>query len=128
MARPGSPLAGNAWVTSVGMPDRAEVNSAIVRCRAEVVPLRTVNERLTRDWRSRIRKTHEIAGKGNGVNVSNGISQSARKNTASVSAGANRKQHHKLSKPRARHDMQRQRSEALAQLTRGAERRSAVAN
>ncbi len=67
-------------------------------------------------------------GRGNGVNVSNGSSQSARKNTASVSAGANRKQHHKLSKPRARHDMQRQRSEALAQLTRGAERRSAVAN
>jgi hypothetical protein len=30
------------------MPDRAENDSAIVRCHARVVPLRTVNERLTR--------------------------------------------------------------------------------
>src|SRR6266550_9387969 len=28
------------------LPDRAEVNSAIVRCRARIVPQRTVNERL----------------------------------------------------------------------------------
>jgi hypothetical protein len=28
------------------MPDRAEVNSAIVRCRTRVVPLRTVNKNL----------------------------------------------------------------------------------
>jgi len=28
------------------MPDRTEVNSAIVRCRTRVVPLRTVNKKL----------------------------------------------------------------------------------
>ena len=61
MARP-SGLIGEAQGFA-SMPDRAEVNSAIVRCRARVVPLPTVNERLTRDWHLRIRKTQEIAGK-----------------------------------------------------------------
>jgi hypothetical protein len=32
-------------LTGESMPDRAEVNSAIVRCCTRVVPLRTVNER-----------------------------------------------------------------------------------
>jgi hypothetical protein len=36
-------------LTGESMPDRAEVNSAIVRCCTRVVPLRTVNERLNRD-------------------------------------------------------------------------------
>jgi ABC transporter len=36
-------------LTGESMPDRAEVNSAIVQCCTRVVPLRTVNERLNRD-------------------------------------------------------------------------------
>jgi hypothetical protein len=36
-------------LTGESMPDRAEVNSAIVRCCTRVLPLRTVNERLNRD-------------------------------------------------------------------------------
>jgi hypothetical protein len=36
-------------LTGESMPDRAEVNSAIVRFCTRVVPLRTVNERLNRD-------------------------------------------------------------------------------
>ncbi len=43
-------------VSALGMrqlPDRTEVNSAIVLCRTRVVPLRTVNERLNAIKRSR---------------------------------------------------------------------------
>jgi hypothetical protein len=36
-------------LTGESMPDRAEVNSAIVQCCTRVVPLRTVNEKLNRD-------------------------------------------------------------------------------
>jgi hypothetical protein len=53
------------------MPDRAEANSAIVRCRTRVVPLRTVNKKLRERLAAQplgtrgceIRKTQEIAGK-----------------------------------------------------------------
>ena len=66
-------------------------------------------------------------GKGNGVNSSNGSSQSARKNTASVSAEpiANSTT---SSLSRARDMTCNANAAALAQLTRGAECRSAVAN
>jgi hypothetical protein len=39
-------LKGNEWVTSVGMAGPSRSDSVIVRCRARVVPLCTVNERL----------------------------------------------------------------------------------
>ena len=48
------------------MPDRAEVNSAIVRCRTRVVPLRTVNKKLREPGPARgtrgceIRKTQTL--------------------------------------------------------------------
>jgi len=58
LARPSGP---SAWRHLAGdaSPDRAELNSAIVRRRTRVVPLRTVNEKLNvgysrRSWRMRI--------------------------------------------------------------------------
>src|SRR6516164_8348908 len=75
------------------MPDRAEANSAIVRCRTRVVPLRTVNKKLRERLAAQPAVPEDVKsenpgnrGNGNGVNVSYGSSQSARKNTASVSA------------------------------------------
>jgi hypothetical protein len=42
-ARPSGSIGLSIW-GCVKLPDRTEVNSAIVRCPMRVVPLRTVNE------------------------------------------------------------------------------------
>jgi hypothetical protein len=42
------------------MPNRAETNSAIVRCRTRVVPLRTVNERLNAMRRDQKSAGHDL--------------------------------------------------------------------
>jgi hypothetical protein len=96
LTRSRSPSAGNAWVISVGMPDRAGNDSRTMLPVARVVPLRTVNERL----RARYSKTKHRPkpenkaqgnpgnrGKENRGNLSNGSGQSARKNTASEGPG-----------------------------------------
>jgi hypothetical protein len=107
-------------------PSRSELgHCAVPRASCSVAPrIREVNEVLA----FTNQKNPGNRGKGNGVNVSNGSSQSARKNTASVSAEQTANST-TSSLSRAR-DMtcNANAAERLAQLTRGAECRSAVAN
>src|SRR5215813_1356702 len=100
------------------MPDRAEANSAIVRCRTRVVPLRTVNKKLRERLAAQPAVPEDVKSEKSRKSRERKRSkrlirqQPERKEKyRERQCRANRKQHYKLSKPSARHDMQRQRNE-----------------
>src|SRR5215472_10381543 len=102
------------------MPDPAEANSAIVRCRTRVVPLRTVNKKLRERLAAQPAVPEDVKSEKPRKSRERKRSKRLKRQQPERKekyrerqCRANRKQHHKLSKPSAKHDMQRQRSERL---------------
>src|SRR5262249_51721132 len=100
------------------MPDPAEANSAIVRCRTRVVPLRTVNKKLRERLAAQPAVPEDVKSEKSRKSRERKRSkrlirqQPERKEKyRERQCRASRKQPYKLSKPSARHDMQRQRNE-----------------
>ena len=94
------------------MPDRAEANSAIVRCRTRVVPLRTLNKKLRERLAAQPAVPEDVKSEKSRKSRERKRSkrlirqQPERKEKyRERQCRANRKQHYKLSKPSARHDM-----------------------
>src|SRR5215467_14064683 len=91
------------------MPDRAEANSAIVRCRSRVVPLRTVNKKLRERLAAQPAVPEDVKSeksrKSRERKRSKRPIRQRKEKYRERECRANRKQHYKLSKPSARHDM-----------------------
>src|SRR5262249_7385369 len=100
------------------MPDRAESNSAIVRCRTRVVPLATVNKKLRERLAAQPAVQEDVKSEKPRKSRERKRSKRLKRQQperkekyCERQCRANRKQHHKFSTPSTRHDMQRQRSE-----------------
>src|SRR5262249_33112883 len=106
------------------MPDRAEANSAIVRCRTRVVPLRTVNKKLRERLAAQPAVPEDVKSEKPRKSRERKRSKRLKRQQPERKekyrerqCRANRTQHHKLSKPSARHDMQRQRKALTSRLS-----------
>src|SRR5262250_635996 len=91
------------------MLDRAEASSAIVRCRSRVVPLRTVNKKLRERLAAQPAVPEDVKSeksrKSRERKRSKRPIRQRKEKYRERECRANRKQHYKLSKPSARHDM-----------------------
>jgi septal ring factor EnvC (AmiA/AmiB activator) len=106
------------------MPDRAESNSAIVRCRTRVVPLRAVNKKLRERLAAQPAVPEDVKSEKPRKSRERKRSKRLKRQQPERKekyrerqCRANRTQHHKLSKPSARHDMQRQRKALTSRLS-----------
>src|SRR5215471_21842001 len=97
------------------MPDRAEANSAIVRYRTRGAPLRTVNKKLRERLAAQPAVPEDVKSEKPRKSRERKRSKRLKRQQPERKekyrerqCRANRKQHYKLSKPSARHNMQRQ--------------------